>query len=82
MGVMGGRPDTAKGGQEVGKWCSFYRLVTGFPHFETALTRLFPHKSTQVVDFPRIEHVRLFWEGHEIGFADQAELGTKVGKVK
>jgi hypothetical protein len=51
-----------KGGQETGEWRSF-------SHFETALTHLFPHKSTQVVDFPRIEHVRLFWEGHEIGFS-------------
>ena len=49
-------------GQEVGKWRSF-------SHFETALAHLFPPFSTQVVDFPRIEHVRLFWEGHEIGFS-------------
>src|SRR6267142_6032382 len=48
---------------EVGKWCSFFRLVTGFYRVETALTRLFPHDSTQVVDFPRIAVVRVFREG-------------------
>jgi len=41
------------GGQEVGKW-------TGFSHFETALTHLFPHDSTQVVDFPRMYVVSIF----------------------
>jgi hypothetical protein len=56
------------GGQETGKWCSF-------SHFETALTRLFPRFSTQVVDFPHLVVVRLFSEGHEIGFSD------KVGEV-
>src|SRR5882724_9392011 len=48
-----------KGGQEVGK-------RTGFSHIETALTRLFPHFSTQVVDFPCMCNVRLFWGRHEI----------------
>jgi len=47
----------------------FYRLATGFSHFETPLTRLFPHKSTQVVDFPRLAMVRLFWGGVENGFS-------------
>src|SRR5882724_4949068 len=42
-----------KGGQGVGKW-------TGFSHFETALTHLFPHDSTQVVDFPRMYVVSIF----------------------
>jgi hypothetical protein len=42
-----------KGGCETGKRRSF-------SHFETALTRLFPHKSTQVVDFPRMYEVRVF----------------------
>jgi len=44
-----------RGGKRVdlGKW-------TGFSHLETALTRLFPHKSTQVVDFPRLSVVRVF----------------------
>jgi len=55
---VGRRVDLGKGGQKVGKW-------TGFSHFETPLTHLFPHDSTQVVDFPRIEHGRLFWGGAE-----------------
>jgi len=55
-------PAVGKGGQETGKWCSF-------SHFETALTRLFPHNSTQVVDFPHLAVVRLFWGGPEIGFS-------------
>jgi hypothetical protein len=59
---VGRRAFPTLSGQEVGKWRSF-------SHFETALAHLFPPFSTQVVDFPRIEHVRLFWEGHEIGFS-------------
>src|SRR5882724_6033733 len=47
-----------KGGCEIEKWRSF-------SHLETALTHLFPHKSTQVVDFPHLAMVRLFWEGAE-----------------
>ena len=57
-GTMEKRVDVGKGGQEMGKWRSF-------SHFETALTRLFPHKSTQVVDFPRMAMVSIFWEGVE-----------------
>jgi hypothetical protein len=60
---------TGLSGWEIGKAWNFYRLTTGFSHFETPLTRLFPHKSTQVVDFPHLAMVRLFWEGHEIGFS-------------
>jgi len=44
-----------KGGCEIGKWCSF-------SHFETASTRLFPLVSTQVVDFPHLRMVSIFWE--------------------
>jgi hypothetical protein len=62
-GTMEKRAEVGKGGQETGKWRSF-------SHFETALTRLFPRFSTQVVDFPRIEHV------------SQAELGTNMGKTE
>ena len=54
--------DLGKGGQKVGKWCSF-------SHLETTLTRLFPHKSTQVVDFPHLAMV------------SQAELGTKIRRL-
>src|SRR6266404_1536983 len=45
-----------KGGQEVGKWCCF-------SHFETVFSHLFPRFSTQVVDFPRMTVVSIFWEG-------------------
>jgi hypothetical protein len=41
-------------GQEVGK-------QPGFAHIAPASTRLGPDNSTQVVDFPRIESVGLFW---------------------
>jgi len=41
--------------QEIGKWSSF-------SHLETGLTRLFPQYSTQVVDFPHLGYVGLFWE--------------------
>jgi hypothetical protein len=55
-GWTGERNEVGKGGQEIGKWCSF-------SHFETALTRLFPHNSTQVVDFPHLARAGPFWEG-------------------
>src|SRR6266478_3057743 len=41
---VGKRAFPTLSGQMVGKWCSF-------SHLETALTSLFPHNSTQVVDF-------------------------------
>jgi hypothetical protein len=47
--------ELGKGGQEIGKWRSF-------SHFETTLTRLFPPFSTQVVDFPHLAMVSIFWE--------------------
>ncbi len=56
---VGKRAFPTLSGQEIGKWCSF-------SHLETALTRLFPHNSTQVVDFPRMYDVRLFWGGPEM----------------
>jgi hypothetical protein len=49
------RSQPGKGGQAVRKWSDFVRLGTGS-------TRLFPHNSTQVVDFPHLAHVRLFGE--------------------
>src|SRR6266436_6230421 len=65
-------------GKKVGKW-------TGFSHFGTALTHLFPHVSTQVVDFPRICTVRLFGEeGFHRGDTEtqrQAWLGTNIEKL-
>jgi len=51
----GRRAKPGKGGQEAGK-----RI--GFSHFETALTRLFPHKSMQVVDFPHLAVLSIFCE--------------------
>ena len=52
--VVSKRVDVGKGGPEIGKW-------TGFSHFETALTHLFPLDSTQVVDFPLLSRLRVFW---------------------
>ena len=52
------RVEVGKGGCEIGKWRSF-------SHLETVFSHLFPHKSMQVVDFPHLAHVRLFWEGAE-----------------
>ena len=61
-GAMKKRAEVGKGDLEIGKSWNIYRLATGFSHFETALTRLFPHKSTQVVDFPHLAMVRVFRE--------------------
>ena len=47
-----------RSGRDVGKWCSF-------SHFETRSSRLFPHKSTQVVDFPRICALSVFRKDKE-----------------
>jgi hypothetical protein len=46
------------GGRVVGKW-------TGFAHVEPALTRLGPDNSMQVVDFPHLAMVSIFWGRHE-----------------
>jgi hypothetical protein len=46
-------------GQEVGK-------PTGFAHIAPGSTRLGPDNSTQVVDFPHLSRVRLFWASPEI----------------
>jgi hypothetical protein len=54
-GTMGKRVEVGKGGQKLAK-------RTGFSHFQTASTRLFPRDSTQVVDFPHLVMVGLFWE--------------------
>jgi hypothetical protein len=52
------RPHMGKGGMEAGNW-------TGF-------SRLFPHESTQVVDFPHLAMVRHFLDAN---FANERELG-------
>jgi hypothetical protein len=50
------RAFTGLSGCRVGYFTGFYRIGA-------RCHRLFPHKSTQVVDFPRITMARLFWEG-------------------
>src|SRR5882672_744168 len=69
---------------EVGKWCNFFRLVTGFYRVETALTRLFPLDSTQVVDFPCIYAASNFWGNPEIVATDETQIehgfGTDEGR--
>ena len=57
---LGRRGFTGLSGREVGNFTGFYRLTT-------RCYRLFPHKSKQVVDFPYLAHVRLFWGNPEIG---------------
>ena len=52
-----------KGGKKVSRWTSFF-------HFETGFSHLSPANSTQVVDFPRIYAVRVFWKE---GFHSSAE---------
>ena len=73
------RVEVGKGGCEIGKWCNF-------SHLETGLTRLFPHKSTQVVDFPHLTHVSIFWEERfhhrDTEAQSQGKLRTKVGRLK
>src|SRR5258708_23836362 len=56
-----------KGGQKVGK-------RTCFSHFETVLARLFPHKSTQVVDVPHKATARFFWGRPEMVLATDETL--------
>src|SRR5258708_6068234 len=63
-----GWPEAGAGGKRwVGKWANLGKgglMVgkrTGFSHLETALTRLFPLDSTQVVDFPHMSQLRVFW---------------------
>jgi len=64
-GRLGRRGFTGLNGRNVGKAWNFYRLATGFSHFKTALTSLFPFDSTQVVDFPCMYAVGIFWgEGY------------------
>ena len=76
----GKRGFTALGGWENGKAWNFYRLATGFSHLETAISHLFPHKSTQVVDFPRICTVRLFWGCPEILATDETQIIHRWGQ--
>ena len=70
---VGKRAFPTLSGQMVGKWCSF-------SHLETALTRLFPHVSTQVVDFPHICTVRLFWGSPEMLATDETQIIHRWGQ--
>jgi hypothetical protein len=72
---LGRRAFTGLRDQEIGKWRSF-------SHLKTALTRLFPLKSTQVVDFPHLAYAGVFWGVHEIGISGQAELGTNIEEAE
>ncbi len=61
---------TALSGWKVGKYTGYYRIGAHS-------SRIFSHKPTQVVDFPHLAMVGLFWGRPEIGFCHgQAELGT------
>jgi len=71
--IKGKWAKVGKGGLEAGKW-------TGFSHFETAFTRLFPHVSTQVVDFPRICTVRVCWEAVKWAATDEAPMRHGLAK--
>ena len=70
---VGRRVNLGKGGQEIGK-------QTGFSHLETGSTRLFPLVSTQVVDFPHLRAVRLFWEGMKWVATDKTRIKHGIGK--
>ena len=63
------RAVTGLSGCEAGKSTGFYRIVT-------RCYRFLPHKSTQVVDFPRICGAVFFGEGLKFGFQNQTEPGT------
>jgi len=65
---VGRRGFTALSGWEVGKAWNFYRLATGF-------SRVFPHKSTQVVDFPHLAMAGVF---REVMKLDLATDGTRI----
>ncbi len=67
------RAFTGLSGRKAGKARNFYRLALGFDHLTTALTRLGPDDSTQVVDFPHLGSVRLFWEGKNSPWGRDAE---------
>ena len=55
------------------------RKRIGYFHIATGFSRLFPHDLTQVVDFPHLAMVRLFWGRPVIVFATE---GARMGKRK
>ena len=64
---------TSLSGTEIGKTWNLYRLATGFYRLWAGSTRLFPHNSTQVVDFPHLANVRIFLDAN---LASQARHET------
>ena len=70
--------------EHLGKGGPFSQHLTAFSHFTPGISHLCPLKSTQVVDFPYMCNVSIFWGGAEnsriSGRGIQAELGTKMGK--
>jgi len=68
------RAEVGKGGQEMGKWRSF-------SHLETAFSHLFPCFSTQVVDFPHLAMVSIFWGGTQNSrMSGRGMIGRGMGR--
>jgi len=61
----------ARGGWVVGKW-------TGFSHLETAFSHLFPHKSTQVVDFQHLSRLRAFLGAVKLPATDETPIKHRL----
>ena len=62
-----------------GKWVDLGK--GGGAGNRTGFSHLGPDNSTQVVDFPRICMVSIFWEVMKIVFQSQAGLETIMGKL-
>jgi hypothetical protein len=65
----------SKGGKMVGK-------RTGLAHIAPAFSHLGPDESLQVVDFPHLTHVRLFWEALESGQANGTDTEDARNKAR
>jgi hypothetical protein len=52
----------------------------GFSHLAAGWARLFPHNSTQVVDFPHLSMVRLLWEAMKWMATDGTRIKHGCGK--
>jgi len=59
----------------MGKSTGFSHLATWFYRLWAGSIHLFPHKSTQVVDFPHLTMVRHFLDAN---FANERELGKDI----
>jgi len=66
---------------DLGKGRQWLRKRTGFSHLVTTLTRLFPHNSTQVVDFPRLSAVRDFGEAMKWIATDETHMKTPMRRI-